>query len=251
MRLADLKNPFLPDVIMWRVGSTTKDKSKGMALAYVDARIVMQRLDEVCGPENWQCEYVPMPNGTSCCRLGIKVGGEWVWKSNGGSNITDSQKPEAQEMAVKGDYSDAFKRAAVLWGIGQYLYEIDSPWVTLDVKRDGDMVFINGIAKHEMTRLFKLVGGQSASQLRQDDDPWTGAWTMFQNDLWGCTSVTQIENLYKALRKEGWPATWLKQAADACAERKQQLIEESSDEERAKMPPRDTLKASLNVLGAG
>jgi len=32
------------------IGSTTKDKAKGMALSYMDARAVMDRLDGVCGP---------------------------------------------------------------------------------------------------------------------------------------------------------------------------------------------------------
>lgn len=243
MNLADLKKPFLPDLIEWRVGSTTKDKSKGMALAYIDARTVMQRLDEVCGPENWQCDY-PHAAQKTVCRIGIRIKDEWVWKANGAG--------DSDIEAEKGALSDAFKRAAVLWGIGQYLYDLESPWVTLDTTKGTDgKVYVKGIAKHEMTRLFKLVGGKSANQLRQDDADYTGAWTMFQNDLWGCTSVKQIEDLYKALRKEGWPETWLKQAAEACAERKQQLIEEASDEERAEMPIRDALNASLNVLGAG
>ena len=45
-----LAEPFPPDAISWRVGSTTQDKSKGMALAFIDARDVMDRLDLVCGP---------------------------------------------------------------------------------------------------------------------------------------------------------------------------------------------------------
>lgn len=244
MNLADLKKPFLPDLISWRVGSTTKDKSKGMALAYIDARVVMQRLDDVCGPANWQCDY-PHAAQKTVCRIGIKIGDEWIWKANGAG--------DSDIEAEKGALSDAFKRAAVLWGIGQYLYDLETPWVTLDTKKDGDKVYVNGIAKHELTRLYKLVGGKSASQLRQDDDDFTGAWAMFQNDLWSCTTVKQIEGLYLALRKEGWANSWLEQAAEACAERKQKLIEAASDEERAGMPPRDTLKASLkqNPLMAG
>lgn len=131
MNLADLKKPFAPDRISWRLGSTNGDKTKGMALAYIDARDVMGRLDEVCG-DLWQAEYVPMPNGTCCCRIGIKVGDEWVWRSNGSMNISDSDKADAKEMAEKGSYSDAFKRAAVLWGVGQYLYDLDSPWVDIE-----------------------------------------------------------------------------------------------------------------------
>lgn len=131
MNFKDLHKPFAPNKISWRVGSTNADKSKGMALAYIDARDVMERLEEVCGPL-WQAEYVPMPNGTCCCRLGIKVGEEWIWRANGSMNLTDSDKADAKEMAEKGSYSDAFKRAAVLWGIGQYLYALDSPWVALE-----------------------------------------------------------------------------------------------------------------------
>jgi hypothetical protein len=35
-------------------------------------------------------------------------------------------------MALKGSYSDAFKRAAVMFGVGQYLYGCDAPWVEVD-----------------------------------------------------------------------------------------------------------------------
>lgn len=237
--LADLKKPFLPDLIDWRIGSTTKDKSKGMALAYIDARTVMQRLDEVCGPENWQCDY-PHAAQKTVCRIGIRINNEWIWKANGAG--------DSDIEAEKGALSDAFKRAAVLWGIGQYLYDLESPWVALDTKTVGDKVYVNGIAKHEMTRLFKLVGGQSSNQLKEAE-----AWTAFQNDLWACTTIKEIEGLYKALRKEGWPGQWLEQAAEKCAEMKQALIEAASDAERSTMPLSDTLKASLkqNPLAAG
>jgi len=44
-----LAKPFPESSIHWRVGSTTKDKDKGIGLAYIDARDVMQRLDDVVG----------------------------------------------------------------------------------------------------------------------------------------------------------------------------------------------------------
>lgn len=128
--LAALRAPFDPSRISWRPGATTGDKTKAIALAYIDARDVMHRLDAVCGA-GWQCEYVPMHNGTCCCRIGIRIGGEWVWRSNGAVNVADSDKPDAQEMAEKGSYSDAFKRAAVLFGVGQYLYDVENIWVPL------------------------------------------------------------------------------------------------------------------------
>lgn len=136
MDLTKLKEPFPADKIHWRVGATTRDKDKGIALAYIDARDVMQRLDEVCGPENWQCEY-PFPG---CCRIGIRVpshiivssddelhvASDWIWKSNGAG--------ETDYEGTKGQYSDAFKRAAVLWGVGQYLYDLPNEWVPIEQK---------------------------------------------------------------------------------------------------------------------
>ena len=117
-----LSEPFPPDAISWRVGSTSQDKAKGLALAYLDARDVMDRLDLVCGPAGWQCRY-SHANGKTVCDIGIKAGDEWVWKADGAGD-TDVE-------AEKGALSDAFKRAAVRWGIGRYLYGLPSPWVEL------------------------------------------------------------------------------------------------------------------------
>jgi hypothetical protein len=119
-----LKNPFNPKVVHWRVGATNAKKNngvptKGIALAYVNARDVMKRLDDVCG-DNWQVEY-PF---AGCCRIGIKIGDEWLWRSNGAG--------ETDVEGEKGQFSDAFKRAAVLWGVGRYLYYLDNIWCDVD-----------------------------------------------------------------------------------------------------------------------
>jgi hypothetical protein len=113
-----LKKPFPPELISWRVGATTQDKSKGIALAYINARDVMKRFDDVCG-DSWQVEY-PFEG---CCRIGIKIDSEWLWRSNGAG--------ETDIEGEKGRYSDAFKRAAVLWGVARYLYYLPNSWVAL------------------------------------------------------------------------------------------------------------------------
>lgn len=122
-----LKAPFPPDMVEWRVGSTSKDKTKGMALAYIDARAVQDRLDEVCGPENWQCRF-PHAGTKTVCEIGVAVRDRdavhWIWKADGAGD-TDFE-------AEKGALSDAFKRAAVKWGIGRYLYDMPAPWVKID-----------------------------------------------------------------------------------------------------------------------
>lgn len=113
-----LKEPFDPKVISWRVGATDKEKTKGIALAYVDARDVMKRLDDVMGLD-WQCRY-PF---AGCCEIGLRINGEWIWRSNGAD--------ETDVEGVKGQYSDAFKRAAVLWGVGRYLYYLPNVWAAI------------------------------------------------------------------------------------------------------------------------
>lgn len=145
-----LAAPIAPDRVSWRVGSTTQDKSKGMALAYIDARDVMQRLDEVCGPAGWQCRY-SHATGKTVCDIGIKCGDEWVWKADGAG--------DSDVEAEKGALSDAFKRAAVRWGIGRYLYDLESPWVKL--KPMGKSYAIDD---SEFSRLQALLGKKAAPQ---------------------------------------------------------------------------------------
>lgn len=117
----ELTRPFPMRLVKWRIGARTKDKAKGIPLAYVDARDVMQRLDKVVGPENWQVRY-PYPG---CAELSIFDDHEWITKANCAG--------ETQVEEVKGQASDAFKRAAVLWGIGRYLYYLDNKtWIELD-----------------------------------------------------------------------------------------------------------------------
>lgn len=183
---ADLKAPFPPEKISWRVGSTTQDKTKGMALAYIDARDVMERLDAVCA-QYWQAEYVPMPNSSCCCRIGIKIGEEWIWRSNGALNITDSEKPDAREMAEKGSYSDAFKRAAVLWGIGRYLYDLDSPWVKL--KPVGKSFAIDD---SELPRLRKLLTApKTVSPPLSPESITGGEWPVMVPNIAGVLEYTR------------------------------------------------------------
>ncbi len=131
-----LAEPFVPEQVHWRVGPTNKkfwkegDKKRGQPLAYIDARDVMDRFDSVCGPNGWQDEYSAIGNAT-CCRIGVALhetdtdrNAVWIWKSDGAGQ-TDME-------GDKGQFSDAFKRAAVKFGVGRYLYDCNVPWIDLD-----------------------------------------------------------------------------------------------------------------------
>jgi len=121
---ARLAIPFNPEDIEWRAGATNADKTKALALTYLTSRAVMDRLDEVIGPENWRDEYKPGPDGGVICGLSLRIDGEWITKWDGADN-TDIE-------AIKGGLSDAFKRVGVKWGIGRYLYRLESTWVSCE-----------------------------------------------------------------------------------------------------------------------
>jgi hypothetical protein len=123
-----LSAPFAPDAIHWRAQTLTKNKEKALALAYLDARDVMDRFDEAVGPANWQDSYVETVKGRVICTIAVRVGEEWVSKSDG-----------AGDTAVEGDkggISDAFKRAAVKWGVGRYLYDLGTVWAPCELYND-------------------------------------------------------------------------------------------------------------------
>lgn len=118
--ISALSEPLPVESLHFRVGATNKDKNKAIALAYIDARDAMKRLDSVVGAHNWQRRY-PWSDGQRLyCEVGIRLDGEWVWKGDGAG--------ETQVEAEKGAFSDAFKRACVNWGIAQYLYSCPNTW---------------------------------------------------------------------------------------------------------------------------
>lgn len=126
---AKLSAPFPVDAIHWRAQTLTRDKTKALALAYIDARDVMDRLDEVAGPENWATTYEETAKGRTFCRLSIRIENEWVMKTDGAGD-TDVE-------GEKGSISDALKRAAVSWGIGRYLYRLKDVWAPCEVGDNG------------------------------------------------------------------------------------------------------------------
>lgn len=93
-------------------------------LAYIDARAVMDRLDDTVGPLQWRDSYREGAAGGLICRIELCSwrDGEpvWVGKEDGAENT--------KVEAVKGGMSDAFKRAAVKWGIGRYLYSLPAEY---------------------------------------------------------------------------------------------------------------------------
>lgn len=124
-----LQRPFPAASVGWKP-QTVRD-GRCLAVAYIDARDVMDRLDEVAGPDGWQDAYEFLADGSVLCRLRVRLSGEWVEKSDVGG---ESEQPDGGDRR-KAAVSDALKRAAVKFGIGRYLYRLDQQWVDFDAKK--------------------------------------------------------------------------------------------------------------------
>ena len=123
MDLERLKDYFHPDDIEWRIQSSgyANGKPWARALAYITNRAIMERLDDVCGMENWQNEFSDAPCGGVLCGISILCDGRRVTKWDGAENTAIEE--------VKGGLSAAMKRAGSQWGIGRYLYKFPPCYV--------------------------------------------------------------------------------------------------------------------------
>src|SRR3954470_17158462 len=124
-----LSAPF--DVKQVRFKPGVVSGNRALALVYVDARVIQDRLDDVLGVEGWQDDYECLADGSVVCRLRLKIGGEWITKVDVGG---PSEQPDGGDR-LKAAFSDALKRAAVKFGIGRYLYRLPQQWVDYDAHK--------------------------------------------------------------------------------------------------------------------
>lgn len=124
MNLSNLSAPLEIHQIDFRVQSINK-RGYATILAYKDARVDMQRLDEVCGPLNWKREHT-RDNHNCIVSIWDESKNQWVSKEDTGT--------ESNTEAEKGLASDSFKRACFNWGIGRELY--DYPVIQIKLKDD-------------------------------------------------------------------------------------------------------------------
>ena len=159
-----LSQPFEDKDIEWRLQWTNDDKTSGRAVPYVTNRAIQARLDSVVGVGGWKNEYIPWHSDgkkqSQICGISIYFEDkkEWITKYDGAE--------DSDIEPIKGGLSDSMKRAAVQWGIGRYLYEMDAVYVNLDnsrktpVIKDGEQTKLS--AMHQKT--IKKVFGESAGK---------------------------------------------------------------------------------------
>ena len=119
-----LRAPFAAELVQWKPQATTRDKTKGMAVAYVDARSYQDRLNEIC-PDDWHVTlHAWGPNQVICeliiCGVTRSSSGEGEEKDDNTATTAEAQ---------------AFKRACSMFGLGRYLYSIPKKWVEYDEKK--------------------------------------------------------------------------------------------------------------------
>jgi len=75
--------------------------NRALAIAYIDARAVMDRLDEVVGLANWQDNYTVLADNSVMCRLKVRIGRAWITKVDVGS---PSEQPDGGDrMKARGE----------------------------------------------------------------------------------------------------------------------------------------------------
>src|SRR5262249_40047565 len=124
-----LAAPFAVNEIRWK--PQTVSGNRALAICYIDARAVIDRLDEVLVIDSWADAYQVLPDGSVVCTLKAKIGDAWISKVDVGG---PSEQPDEGDRR-KAAFSDALKRAAVKFGIGRYLYRLPRQWVDYDTKK--------------------------------------------------------------------------------------------------------------------
>lgn len=122
--LAQLTMPFEPHHITWKPGAVKEGKC--MALAYADLRVYQERLDAICGLD-WSVQYEPWGENRIIARLTI-------------AGVTRASTGEMNAKEAKGENggtvaeAQAFKRAAAMFGLGRFLYDLPNVWIEFDAQ---------------------------------------------------------------------------------------------------------------------
>jgi hypothetical protein len=107
----------VPIAYKWRVQSYAKNGTpQATCVAYIDSRDVMDRLDKVC-IYGWERSHISIKDNIYASVRIIMPDGSSISRMDCGT--------ESSTEKEKGESSDSFKRAAVNWGVGRFLYDLE------------------------------------------------------------------------------------------------------------------------------
>ncbi len=139
--LMQLRRPFNPDAVQWKIQQTFKTGNGGIVIGYIDSRLASERLNHVVGSD-WEDTYQRVEGGhLLLCKLTVA-----------GQTHTDIGEGEGKAL-----FSDAFKRAAVKFGVGVSLYSIPpiQVWEAQGhVKNVGGKLYLQAEGKQHATAAY-------------------------------------------------------------------------------------------------
>src|SRR5262245_19726442 len=215
-----LATPFDPAEVKFK--PQTVSGNRALAVPFVDARVIQDRLDDVLGVMGWQDSYECLPDGAVVCRLRIRLGAEWITKEDVGGQ---SEQPDEGDRR-KAAFSDALKRAAVKFGIGRYLYRLKPQWVDYDPQKrqivKPPAIPVPTAKKAPAPATLKMTAAKSAGALNK---PTTGEELqkrLHEKDAQlsregVCQPGELVKHVVEAGKKAGYEAdlaTWKDQAID-------------------------------------
>jgi hypothetical protein len=135
-----LRRPFNPEAVRFRVweawaAEESKTLTHATVVPYIDARTAMARLNLVC-PDIWHEEPVSREGGHLWCALTITEPGRGTDDGGWTHERVITRRDIGDTYNGKGLVSDAFKRAAVHFGVGESLYAV--PTIEIDTGNDTD-----------------------------------------------------------------------------------------------------------------
>jgi hypothetical protein len=158
----------VPVPYQWRVQSRSKDKSKAFCSAFIDARQVMDVLDVHC-IYGWESAFKDI-GGFIFAGIGIyDENAKIYWKWDCGARVENDEKDQMYEQAGKSAASDAFKRAAVQWGIGRFLY--DMPMVTVACDQYGNPIDNKGERVWDLTKHINSLKQGAYKEIKKAPEP--------------------------------------------------------------------------------
>lgn len=158
--IQELRKPFRPDQVKWKVQTQPKDPKSGpkklegwgVVVSYLDARDVAERLDLVIGGD-WHDSYELFGKALECS---LTVGG-----------VTRKDVGEAD--SAKELYSDAFKRAAVKFGVGAFLYRMPTIMAKMSRKDEYKPYQLTDAARSSLKAIAEAVSAGSAPASKYPD----------------------------------------------------------------------------------
>ncbi|TKI14476.1 hypothetical protein FC696_07910 [Bacillus wiedmannii] len=192
--MESLQAEFPFEQLGWKITHTFESQGRFFAYVapFVDARAIQDRFDEVFGIDKWQVSYEKWGEKATKCTISVFLNERWISKEDGSE--------ESDYSSVKGGFSNSLKRAAVLWGVGRYLYNIKPSKVELSTRSNGpNSIYVSYQKKgyyFTPPTMLQLKNKQGSSQKEQSNgQPGLGLLIQKIQELANPLSITSKEIL--------------------------------------------------------